>query len=191
MGRRSIELDQADCDYVRKTYKYDPETGKIFFAVSEGRKAGKETATSVEKGGYRVMFVNLPSRKRGLKAHLVAWLLYYGVWPDHEVDHWDNDKTNNAVRNLRRATGNQNRGNIRKYKTYGGKPTSSQYKGVSWVEREKKWRSYIRVKSKLVDLGAFDSEREAALAYNVAATKHFGDFAILNEVKEEEQKQVS
>lgn len=126
------------------------------------------------------MFVTLPSGRRQLKVHLVGWLLFHNVWPDHEVDHDDQVKENCRIRNLRRATTGQNRANIRKYVGYAGKPTSSQFKGVSWTKDIQKWKAYIRVDKKLINLGFYDDEREAALAYDTAARFHNGAFAVLN-----------
>lgn len=193
MARRSIPLSKEDCDYIRETYTYDPEQGVITFRTTVGRKAGRVTGVAQEKSGYMNLFVTLPSGRRNLKSHLVAWLLFHGVWPDHEVDHRDGDKGNNKISNLRRATPGQNRANIRKYKTYGGKPCSSQFKGVSRLKRENVWQASIRVDGELLILGKFENEIEAALAYNKAAVKHYGSYAVLNEFvkKEEEQEQVS
>lgn len=186
MGRKSIPLDQADCDYLRETYAYDPDNGILTFRTTVGRKAGRVTGKATERSGYKCMCVNLPSGRRVIKAHLVAWLLFHNVWPDHEVDHCDGDKGNNKISNLRRATPGQNRANIRKYKGYGGKPTSSQYKGVSWLKRENTWQASIRVNGKLLVLGRFENEVEAAIAYNKAAVKHYGGYAILNEFLKKE-----
>jgi len=180
MGRKSIVLDRSDCDFIREKYLYDAKTGLVTFRTTEGRKAGRVTGNSKDGGGYPVFFVTLPSGRRQLKVHLVGWLLTYGVWPDHEVDHKDEDKSNNCLDNLRRATGSQNRANIRKYKTWGGKPTSSQYKGVSWIKDKSQWMAYIRVDKKLIKLGHYDDEILAAKAYDTAAQAYHSDYSILN-----------
>ncbi len=52
---------------------------------------------------------------------------------------------------------------------------TSQYRGVTFHKRTHKWRASIMV-------GQFNSEREAALAYNDASLKLRGDKAILNSV---------
>ena len=64
------------------------------------------------------------------------------------------------------------------------KNTSSCYKGVT---RRKsgtgdRWISQIRHNQKTIRLGTFDTEKLAALAYNDAAIKLFGDYAKLNEI---------
>lgn len=61
-------------------------------------------------------------------------------------------------------------------------PTSSIYKGVYFAKQQKSWRARIEVSGKNISLGAFGTEEEAALAYNEAAQRYFGDFAWLNNV---------
>lgn len=55
---------------------------------------------------------------------------------------------------------------------------SSQFRGVS--RRGDKWEASIWPGNKYVGLGLFESEREAAHAYNEAAVKYFGERAKLN-----------
>jgi len=59
-------------------------------------------------------------------------------------------------------------------------PTSSRFKGVSWHSTSEKWESYIRKNKVKKYLGSFDSEHEAAKAYNEGALKYFGGHAFLN-----------
>lgn len=94
------------------------------------------------------------------------------------TDHKDGDGLNCRRNNLRPSTSLQNGANkrkpIRKLKT------ASQYKGVAWREESKVWRAMIRVNWKLIHLGQFEKEIEAARAYDTAAKKYFGDFAAPN-----------
>lgn len=176
MGRKSIVLDARDCEYLRQTYSYDPLTGDITLL-----RLNQITGTS-KSSGYKEIGVNLPSGKRLLKAHCIAWFLHYDQWPSDEIDHKDQDKGNNRIDNLRLATSGSNKANTRKYKTWGKKPTSSKYKGVSWCKRDKYWFAYVGVGKKQIELGRFETELEAAKAYNKAALEHHGSFAVMNEL---------
>lgn len=62
------------------------------------------------------------------------------------------------------------------------KKQSSEYRGVSYSKRLGRWRAGIQVEGRAINLGDFDTEREAALAYNAAAKKHFGEAAYQNRV---------
>ncbi|HFJ9284820.1 TPA: AP2 domain-containing protein [Bacillus toyonensis] len=62
----------------------------------------------------------------------------------------------------------------------GRKNTSSKYKGVSWNKKCKKWKSTITSKGKMIHLGLYENEDDAALAYNKAAIEIFGEHAYQN-----------
>lgn len=97
---------------------------------------------------------------------------YYG---DLQIDHRDHDTLNNQDDNLRIATPSQNGANksvILKH--------SSIYKGVSC--RNGRYRARIKVNLKLITLGTFIDPREAAMAYDAAAVKSWGEFAFTNKM---------
>jgi hypothetical protein len=60
--------------------------------------------------------------------------------------------------------------------------TTSKYRGVSYQKSTGKWRAGIQIEGKTINLGEFASEHDAALAYNKAARKYFGDLAYQNSV---------
>lgn len=91
-----------------------------------------------------------------------------------QVDHIDGNPLNNQRSNLRLCTGAQNCCN----KAHGGVKTHSQYRGVS--VRGSRFRARIHVDKKVAHVGYYDTEEKAARAYDAAAKKHYGEFAILN-----------
>lgn len=91
------------------------------------------------------------------------------------VDHRNRDGLDNRRENLRLATYSQNNCNKLKRKN-----TSSQFTGVCFNKLGRRWVGYINHKGKRIFLGYFDSEIEAAKAYDAAARKYHGEFARLN-----------
>jgi len=92
------------------------------------------------------------------------------------VDHHDKNGLNNTRENLRIATAAQNNANSRRGMNRG----KSKYKGVCRDERCGKWRAGIKCEGKHIHLGMFEDEIEAAKAYDEAAKKYHGEFAVLN-----------
>ncbi len=90
------------------------------------------------------------------------------------IDHRDGDGLNNRRSNLRECTHKQNMQNRKQ--RFG----SSKYKGVSWSKPNKKWKSKYQLDRQEVFLGYFDSEVDAAIAYNAAVSIAFGEFALMN-----------
>ncbi len=103
------------------------------------------------------------------------------------VDHINHDTLDNRKSNLRLCTHAEN-GRKQKKSQKGG---SSKYKGVYKYSdnRVKPFTAQIKFNYKRIHLGYFATEREAAIAYNKAALHYFGEFALLNDVSENNLKQ--
>lgn len=89
------------------------------------------------------------------------------------VDHIDGDGLNNRRANLRECTLRQNQYNRRS-----SRGSSSKYKGVSL--KSGKYEASITIAGKGCYLGRFESEEDAARAYDATAKKIHGKFARLN-----------
>lgn len=92
-----------------------------------------------------------------------------------EIDHINRNRLDNRKNNLRFCNRSQNNMNAKKRKG-----TLSKYKGVTWSKRDKKWKSYIGLNGKFINLGSYDNEKIAALIYNEKAQQLFGEFARVN-----------
>ena len=92
------------------------------------------------------------------------------------VDHINHKSIDNRKANLRPATPTQSNRNRRKFSG----SSNSKYKGVYWKKHIKKWVAQIGVNRKVIHLGCFEKEIDAAKAYDQAARIYHGEFAALN-----------
>ncbi len=92
------------------------------------------------------------------------------------VNHIDGDGLNNKKENLRPADKTTNAQNRRIT------PHRKLPKGVTLSKSSGKYFSRITVNTESLYLGTFKTKTEAAIAYNEAALKYFGEFARLNEI---------
>lgn len=120
--------------------------------------------TSIEKGGTR----------RSIRMHrMLLGLKYKGK---QQADHINHNGLDNRRANLRICSHTENVRNSRVlvHKT-------SIYKGVCWDKNAKKWHAGISVGAgKQKHLGHFKLEECAALAYDFAAVRYHGEYAVFN-----------
>ena len=95
--------------------------------------------------------------------------------PEWFVDHINGDTLDNRRSNLRLVSKRQSTFNTRSRLG-----SSSRFKGVSFDSRLKRWMTQIQVNGETLYLGRYQSEQDAARAYDAAAREHFGEYAYLN-----------
>ena len=109
------------------------------------------------------------------------------------IDHIDGNGLNNMRSNLRICTHSENRKNrhnksdkhTSKYLGVSLKTTKYKYtvkNGENRVSISKKWEARIQHNKKQISIGLFDTEEEAALAYNKKAIEFHGEFSSLNKI---------
>ena len=107
-----------------------------------------------------------------LRMHRLIMGLDFG--DKRQSDHINGNGLDNRRSNLRICTNQQNQFNQEP------RIGSSKYKGVHWHKRDNKWQAQIRIDSNPKHLGLYDNEEDAALAYNLAAQEHYGEYARIN-----------
>lgn len=157
-------MRQISKETLDRHFSYDPETGLFtrIFKPCNRVKVG-DVATCQSDEGY-VHF-----RIDGVlyTAHRMAWLTMTGEWPAGQIDHINGDRADNRFCNLRHVTNGENQQNRRaRRKDHSG----SAFMGVGLFTQGKKpkWRARIQINKKCISLGHFDTEMEAAQAYQKA-----------------------
>lgn len=98
-------------------------------------------------------------------AHILIWIMYYGVSPNGTIDHEDRIGVNNRIINLRVAPSeSHNKAN-----------RSKRHAGV--YARGSKFVAVVGYKGQLKWLGTFKTEEAARLAQDAASVKLYGEFA--------------
>ena len=135
-------------------------------------------------GGYAVHFVNQKDSEfwgQPAKTAIHMHRVIAGLTRDDKrvVDHVNHDKLDNRRDNLRICSAAENLRN---------QTSKKRYKGVFLLagKRKKKWQSIIIFNRERHYLGTFATQEEAAMAYNAAAVKFFGEFACLNIIDEKD-----
>ncbi len=164
--------EELTLEYLHQIMRYGTESGDFIRLVTVGAR-GKvgDVAGSINGKGY----IDIKIRYKSYRANILAWFYMTGEWPEGEVEHKDQDKTNNAWSNLRIASSSENSAN-----RYKNKNNTSGYKGVYLHKGTEKWMAKIGYNNKLIYLGYFDCKLEAAKAYDKAALEHHGIYACLN-----------
>lgn len=168
-------------------FQVDPATGGTIIPVHSKRYSGSAIIVDaadvafVVAHRWRVVQVsrnqNLYAVRTGKnKKTLYLHRVLMGITdPKIHIDHKNRNGLDCRRENLRIADPTRNAQNARPRR--GG---TSQYKGVSWVNRERKWRAFITQGGKRTCLGYFTDEIDAARAYDAKARELFGAFACCN-----------
>lgn len=127
----------------------------------------------LDRQGYPITTVWCEQRQKA--THLYLHRLVVRAPAGWRVDHRRHDILDCRRRSLRRATPAQNSANTRRRKL----GCTSRYRGVT-LHKTGKWQAGAGHMGRFHYCGLFETQEEAAEAYNRIATKLWGEFAILN-----------
>lgn len=136
--------------------------------------AGRNWSAHVDSKGYcyaRAHVIDTGQYGPKDKMHRVI----LGAVRGQIVDHINGDGLDNRRANLRICTTAENIRNSRKH----ADSKVSQFKGVTRGHRGK-FRAQITLNRKKYNLGDYSTQEAAAMAYDAAARKHFGEFGRTN-----------
>lgn len=173
---------RPDIERIREILHYNPETGILtwlerrdYLNRRNTRYAGKNAGCMKRDGGL-VIGIKVLGFNGYMEAHIVAWALYYGSWPECNIDHKDRCRSHNWIDNLRIATVSENQCNRSQISKLG-------YKGVNLSQnKHKKYRATITLNRKSIFIGSYHTATEAAEAYDKKATELHGPFACTNKM---------
>lgn len=151
---------------LRERLDYHPDTGEFW---TRPRKIG--TVQYFGKTRMPAVTITLRTEEgtyRHYYAHRLAWLWMTGEWPTAEVDHINNDSTDNRWMNLREASHTENNRN----KEFAGR-NGMGLLGAHYHKASGLWRATLKRKT----LGYFKTAQEAHEVYKKAAVEAYGEFA--------------
>lgn len=166
-------------DFLRECLDYDPESGVLIWkirpnrhfdgkakgqpheaAIWNSRYAGKPAFRSVGNHGYNTSTLSGVQ----MTGHRVSWAVYFGVWPENEIDHINGKKTDNRLANLREVTRSENARNL--------SVRSGESRGVYLYAPTGRWVAKITVSGKMLHLGYYKDRGEAVEARRNAEKIH-------------------
>jgi hypothetical protein len=148
--------------------------------------SGQILAAYCNRKGYATVCLCKDGKRKTWKIHQLVAMCFIPK-PDSderfEVDHINQDKTNNSISNLMWKTSRQNKWNRNKI----NKATSSKYIGVCFDKRRLTWKASVRLNDgNSKHIGYFHDEKDAAHAYNAKAYELRGNFTVLNDISDDE-----
>ena len=127
----------------------------------------RKVGNSVDSKGYNCFTLWNNNIQKVYRTHRIIyklnnpdWDMTYTRYNQNEIDHIDNDRTNNNIENLRilnRSENNQNK---------------LSTKGYTWCKRLNKYKAQIKINKKNHHIGLYDTPEEAREAYLNAKEKY-------------------
>lgn len=135
---------------------------------------------NINGSGYYVVSLCLNEKKKNFTVHQLVAIAFLNHTPcgyKLVVDHINDIKTDNRLENLQIVTQRYN--SRKKQEGY-----SSNYKGVSFNKKNKKYTSYITINKKIYHLGSFENEENASKFRDCFVDNYLNKINIYNTIHE-------
>jgi hypothetical protein len=158
---RLLDIDSGlTVERLRDVLRYEPDTGLFFWKLRTCRSIQVGELAGCAHPVWRYRGIKIDGRE--YKAHRLAWFYVHGIWPKHQIDHINGDRTDNRISNLRDVTASVNSQNqVRPMRT-----NKTGFLGVD--QHVGRYRAKIFVRGRVMYLGHFDTPEEASEAYLTA-----------------------
>ena len=143
--------------------------GKVAFIDDDDFNKLSQYKWYLNNNGYAARAIGKCPNQKTVLMHRQIMNTPFGL----ETDHKNHNRLDNQKFNLRICTGSDNRLNQIKR----GK---QKYKGVRQMAGSEKYEARIQINDKRISLGSYNTNIEAARAYDKAAQKYHGEFAFCN-----------
>jgi len=151
-----LKLKELTQEKLKEHVSYDKLTGKLHWIkpTSSCIKVGDEVGSLDGDRGYVICQILGVRTYR----HRFIWFYEHGYWPN-QVDHKNRIKGEDKLDNLQESNSFKNSINVNRNNF------SSIYPGVGFHKSSGKWRARTRVQGKRIEIGRFNTENEAKIAY--------------------------
>ena len=126
--------------------------------------------------GYKQIGLTKNGKCKTFKVHRLVGIAFLEN-PDNKpmIDHIDENKSNNNIKNLRWATNQENQSNQGKRIN-----NTSGYKGITFNKHANKYKAQININGKNKHLGYYETAEEASKAYEAKAKQIHKEFYYKN-----------
>ena len=160
---------------LNELFEYNYTTGFLVWKISRSNivKVGDNVGCLITKGSNTYYYVRIEGKL--YPVHRIIYKMLNPEWDEETlIDHIKHSNPpNNNIKNLREASHQQN--------IFNKRPKDNRYtkfKGIT--KRKNNWVAQITYNKKHYHIGSYESEEDAAKAYDNKASELFGKHAFLN-----------
>jgi HNH endonuclease len=162
-------LEDVPIERLRECFSYNPKTGVLRWKIAPANSVTIGDLAGCPFGPRGYLSVRI--KNKSYLVHRIVWAIYYGAWPQGNIDHKNRNAIDNRIVNLRLATPKLNGVNSI------AKNGNRLPKGCYRLKGRRRWYSKIKIDGKIKNLGTFATAREAAAAFEREHRAAYGDFS--------------